>query len=914
MEGAEGQGLAYAEVPPEDIAQINYISSSFGAEYGNGFAQFNVTTKGGTNKWHGSAYENVQNNIFQARNYFSQPGVAVTPFHWNMYGGTVGGPIKKNKAFFFFSYANNPTNQQSPGYFSMPTQAMKNGDFSGLPVTIYDPNSLASVGGVLTRTPLPGNKMNPGTMDPVAKAAEAFIPLPNYPYANQSTCATASGVLPDQCFFNNDYFVSKSTNNDTWYNDRFDVDLTPSNRLDESSMIIKVHNPNDNAPGSPLNGDFQYNVMNYNGQLSDFWTISPKVVNEARFSMQRMDIQGQPADYGQGYMQKIGLTGSTSQFFPSLSWSGYWNGGFNGEFNTHIVANTFVPTDVVTWVAGKHVFKFGGEFDRYQGNNFWNNNEGYNFSGIDTLNPADPNTQGLGYADFLFGGVSSWGVFTSPEMGDRSWSVQAFAQDDYKAKPNLTINIGLRWEAAGSWTEVQNRISNFDPYLPNPASGTFGAMCYGPSTPGCPTSPVSLKGLWSPRLGFAWQPQSMPNWSFRGGYGIYYEQNSAQTFGSLGYGDGWSLQGQEQSTDSVHPAFQLASGIQPSWYLLPVPANRQPSTMNGNGVNYNPYHQSLSFVQEWRGDVQRALGAYLFDVAYVGTHGNDLPFKRSINQVPQSLLAASAAAGANGLNQSQYRPNPTFQSINADLNDGSSLYQSLQLGLRREFASGMSIIANYTWSRTTDTGSATPCNGAGCVDIVQNNYDLEANHSRAASDVPSLVAVGVVYPLPLDKGKAFLNQGGVSDVVLGGWELSSIVTAHTGLVFTPVVGTGNLSGALDGAWFPNRLASGHPSHQSINEWFDPSAFAVPTAGTFGNSGRNILRDPSFANVDARITKNFKIPLLGDKGVLQLHADGSDLFNHPNFGPPNTGIGSSGAGQITSATTSRNLQFGARFAF
>jgi len=234
--------------------------------------------------------------------------------------------------------------------------------------------------------------------------------------------------------------------------------------------------------------------------------------------------------------------------------------------------------------------------------------------------------------------------------------------------------------------------------------------------------------------------------------------------------------------------------------------------------------------------------------------------------------------------------------------------------LRREFASGMSIIANYTWSRTTDTGSATPCSGAGCVDIVQNDYDLKANHGRAMSDVPSLVAVGIVYPIPMGKGKAFLNQGAVSDVVLGGWELSSVVTAHTGLVFTPVVGTGNLSGALDGSWFPNRLASGHPSHQSINEWYDPSAFAVPTAGTFGNSGRNILRDPSFANVDARITKNFKIPLLGDKGVLQLHADGSDLFNHPNFGPPNTGIGSSGAGQITSATTSRNLQFGARFAF
>ncbi len=920
MIGGEGQGLSYAEVPMDAIAQINYLTSNVGAQYGNGFAQFNVTTKSGTNQWHGSAFEFVQNNIFQARNYFSPAGVAVTPYHFNNYGGTIGGPIKKDKAFFFFSYDYIPTNRQSPSYFSLPTQAMHNGDFSGLPVTIYDPNSLTIVNGVPTRTPLPGNKMNPSQMDPVAKAAESYIPLPNYPYPDQSVC-NSSGVLPSQCFFNNYYFVGNFINNSRYYNERVDYDVSPRNRLDESAMFIYMTNPQNGNPGAPLNSDINtFTVDNYTGQISDFWTISPSLVNEGRFSMNREDLHASPADMGKGYMAKIGLTGSLSQFYPGLSWSGYSSGSFNsGEFDTHIVENTFAPSDIVTWVIGRHVLKLGGEFDRYQSNYFWNNNESFNFSGIDTRNPADPSSTGEGYADFLFGGVSSWNNFTAPEVGERSWSAQTFVQDDLKVKPNLTLNLGLRYEANSAWTEVQNRIANYNPTLPNPQSvldsngnpyapvGTFGAMCYGKSTPGCPTVPKTLWGLFSPRLGFAWEFK--PNWSVRGGYGIYYVQDSQQTYGTNGVGLGWAIQGFKASTDNATPVFQLAQGILPSYYTYPTAEFRQPYSQNGNSVNYTPYNEALTYMQEWRLDIQRAVGSFLLDAAYVGSHGNNLPFERSINQVPENMLFHAAS----GANMQQYRPNPNFQTINTQLNDGHSMYNSLQLGLRKEFASGMSVIMNYTLSRTTDNGSSAP-QGNSAASPIQNDYDLNANEARALSDVPNLFVTGIVYPLPVGEGKTFLNEGGVLNTVLGGWQVSSMIQAHSGLLFTPLVGTANLSGALDGNWFPNRLGSGGTANPNIQRWFDPSAFAVPSVGTFGDSGRNILRAPAMRQVDMSLMKNFRLRFLGEGGTFMLKADAFDLFNHPNFAVPNALIGTAGAGQITGADTSRNLQFGARLAF
>ncbi len=784
---------------------------------------------------------------------------------------------------------------------------MRNGDFSGVPVTVYDPASLTQVNGQYSRTPLPGNKMDPTKMDPVAAAIQSYLPLPNFPYANQAGCNATGVVLPSQCFTNNMYFVGPNINNSMWFNEKIDFDITPNNRLDASTMQWKQYNPIHTRPGEPLNVYRTIHAFQNFGQLSDFWTIRPNLVNEFRVAFSRAANTSGQGDYDQGYENKIGLNGSISPLFPAITWSGYYSNNFNSEDESWSNQNSFVTSDLVTWVKGKHVLKFGGEFDRYQLNKEDTNAEGYTFSGIDTRNPSASTSTGLGYADFLYGGVSGFSTSVTPALGDRAWSTQAFVQDDFKTKPNLTFNIGLRYIIVSGWSEVQGRIANYDPTLINPATSTFGAMCYGPTTPGCPTVAGTHKGILDPRLGFAWQP--MTNWSIRGGYGIYSQEDSSQTFGARNLGLGWSTTGQASSTNSITPAFQLQTGPAP-YYQFPTAANRQPYSQNGNSINYNPLHQQFGFVQEWRLDVQRAVKQFLLDAAYVGSHGNNLPYTRSINQVPQSLIYYEAT----GANMQQYRPNTTFQAINTDLNDGGSLYSSLQLGLRKEFASGMSFILNYTYSRTFDNGTPTPAGAGVTIDAIQNDYNLNANWSRSLADAPSVFNGGIVYPIPVGRGKTFLNSDGVLDAFVGGWQLSSNLMFHSGLPYTPLMGTSNQSGALDGNWFPNRIGSGKLSNPTATEWFNPAAFTTPATGTFGDSGRTILRGPGMAQVDVSLVKGFHLGFLGERGLFQLKADASNVFNHTNFLNPNTSIGTSSAGVISTAQGPRNLQFGARLAF
>jgi hypothetical protein len=924
------QGVDWAIVPPDATAEVNYITGNFGAEYGNGFAEFNVTSKSGTNQWHGSAFEYVQNNIFRARGHFSQP-VPVLPYRSNEYGGTVGGPIKKNKAFFFFTYQYNPTYNGSPAYFTFPTPAMVKGDFSGLPVTLYDPNSLTLVNGVYTRTPLPGNNVANGTtpLDPVAQAIVPYIPVANFPSPSQSTC-NSSGVLPAACFTNNFYWPGYTRNNTTWYLLRLDYDLSPNNRLNFTAMPTKDYNPLHNTPGAPLNVDRTVSGWSIPSQISDFWTVKPNLVNEARFSISYWQDNSLMADLNKGYMEKIGLAqvGDTSPVFPYLSWGGYASlSTFNNESFGYGGQMTYQTSDIATLTKGRHVFKFGGELDKYQYDGRGWNAENFSFSGLDTRNPALGSASvGLGWADFLYGGVGSFNLNPDPSTNFRAWTMQEFVQDDFKVKPSLTVNLGVRHVMISGWSEAYGIISNYDPYLANPTA-TYpqyaGGVCYGKSTPACPTVPKARLGNLAPRLGFAWEPR--PNWSIRGGYGIYYQENSYQSFGASNKGKGWGTSGATPSSDNVHPGFQMSTGPA-AYYIVSSAANRQPGTYNGQSLQYSPYNENFGFDQEWRLDIQRSIGQkFVADVAYVGTHGDKNPFTRSINAVAANLMYHNAVPGTN---MNQYRPNPNFQSINTNINDGHSLYSGLQLGLRKEFTAGMSLLLNYTFSRTMDNGSSTGGNGAVNIDAIQNLYNLGANWARAINDTPSVFTAGIVYPIPVGYGKTFLNRRGVADEIIGGWRLSSVVMLHSGLPFTPTVGTGNQSGAIDGNWFPNVVGnpkiggtvSANPtcnapaSVHKVSAWFNECAYVIPPAGQFGDSTRTSLRGPGMKQVDASISKSYTMPLLGEAGAFELKADAFNVFNHTNLLNPNASIGTAAAGIISSSQGARNMQFGAKFIF
>jgi hypothetical protein len=296
----------------------------------------------------------------------------------------------------------------------------------------------------------------------------------------------------------------------------------------------------------------------------------------------------------------------------------------------------------------------------------------------------------------------------------------------------------------------------------------------------------------------------------------------------------------------------------------------------------------------------------VIDAGYVGSRGVHLGFGRDLNQVPPQLLGPGDA-------QSR-RPYPQFAGIGASFFDGFSAYHSFQLSARKQFSYGLTFVANYTLSKTLDTGTGSGWGGTQNIDTWQNTYNPRANYGLSTLDIPQLLNGGFVYELPFGYGKALLNRKGVVDSILGGWQLSTTFQLHSGIPFTPIMGTANLSGSLAGNWYPNRLAKGTLANPSINLWFDPTAFAQPAPYTFGNSGRNILRGPGFRNMNLSLAKSFRIRALGESSRLQIRMDAYDVFNHPNFGMPNTGIGTPGVGVISSALTNRNIQLGAKLSF
>lgn len=271
-----------------------------------------------------------------------------------------------------------------------------------------------------------------------------------------------------------------------------------------------------------------------------------------------------------------------------------------------------------------------------------------------------------------------------------------------------------------------------------------------------------------------------------------------------------------------------------------------------------------------------------------------------------------------------YRPYPQYLGISTVFNEGISNYNSLQISVQKRFSHGLQFLANYTWSKTLDMETGSGWSGPSSRgDVWQNAYDPRALYGLSLLDMPQVFTGDFIYQLPVGSGRRFLNHGGILNGFLGGWQLSSIWQVHSGIPFTPVMGTANLSGSLAGSWFPNRVGNGSVSNPTIQQWFNPSAFAAPAPGTFGNSGRNILFGPSWKQMDLSLAKHIRIKELGEGGDLEIKADAFDAFNHPNFGQPNPNIGTAAVGTITSANTSngnfpysegRVVQLGARLSF
>jgi len=512
----------------ESISEVQVTTSSFSAQYGIGGAVFNQISKSGSNTFHGSAYEYWQNDVLNASNFFlGRNGTPVKPsIRYNEWGGSVGGPIIKNKLFFFFvrdKITNNGSGNQHTS--TVPTLAERSGDFSGQP-TIYDPTT-AGVGGL--RTAFAGNLIPANRIDPVALKVLGFYPAPNAGGPNATV--------------NNYVFLSPSVNPNLRYFGRIDYDLTKNNRVTFS--ITAKNNPgqNFNQWACPINC-FSGDIDGYNAQLSDTWTISPTVVNEVRMGYTKQGNWFVPQTLGFNAATTLGLQYSKANIFPTFNLNGTCCSQLSPGTNAIYIENLYDPSDVVTLIKGKHILHFGAEVLMGEGNTTpWGNVDAgqFTFTGQYTQQncPAGSTTctpGGASFADFLLGDVEHWQATNQSVTYMRIKDPQVFVQDDFKVKPNLTVNLGLRYEATTGMSELHNAIGGFDPTLTNAFDGSKGSMWFGGQV-GRTTLQQPIHNIFLPRIGFSWAPGMFKNTTVRSGFGMYAYNFSEDTYGQgLGAG------------------------------------------------------------------------------------------------------------------------------------------------------------------------------------------------------------------------------------------------------------------------------------------------------------------------------------------------------------------------------------------
>jgi Carboxypeptidase regulatory-like domain len=914
----------------ETIAEVQVSTSVFSAQYGLGGIVFNQITKSGTSQFHGAVYDYFQNNTLNAAQFgfLSKPTV---PFiRYNEFGGSIGGPILKKKMFFFFNYdqivdhgaASNTTS-------SIPTAGVMNGVFSG-ERTIYDPTT-QTIAYDAKGNPYPvrksfeseygSNAIPSGLFDGVAAKFQQFYPSATNHISGGKFIPGSVGA--DGEIQNNFYSSIPQSNPNKAYFGRLDYDIIPSNRL--TASVQEYSNPAVYASAitaSPIGWE-SGDVDNNHAQLTDVWNISSRTINEARMGTMIEQDYFKDLALGQNYSGQLGWQFAKADTIPGVQFTNtnpYTN--IQPAVGFILKSQTFDPSDVITMIRGKHVIHVGGEFLFYREDSTaygYINAGTLQFSGRYTqqwvVDPstgiASPDTQtGLEYADFLLGYAQNWSAAVSPEYGGRLKSPQMFVQDDFKVRPNLTLNLGLRYQINHGWNEVHGNMASFDPSVPNPATGTLGAYWYGSThANGRSSLQANEWNILLPRLGFSWLVD--PNTTLRGGWGMY-----SQLLNLNGYGGNNTSYGIGAAISSSGNVSDQTNGITPITKLdgsgtlfgtnspLPYTSTSTDSTKyNGQAVGYIQYHNPVPKVYQWNLAVQRQLGSdYVGELAYVASHGFNLPFLTDLNQVPETQLSP---------NDSAYRPYPQYQGISGSTNNAISNYNSLQASITKRMTDGFSFSFNYVWSHFLDDQDSAGRGSFGGPNPFQLATDPSASYSNSNFDVRNAFKGYAVYQLPFGKGKAFLNKRNVLDPIIGGWQLSGTLILSSGNPFT-VYGTQNTF-ALAGSAFPNWNpgVSPRPQHRSarcevgsgsqygcINEWYDPAAFSRPADGTFGNVRRNSLYGPGINLVNLSGGKTFSLPWESLK--LQIRADATNAFNHASFQLP-TGI-LSGAASVGNSYT------------
>jgi hypothetical protein len=526
--------------------------------------------------------------------------------------------------------------------------------------------------------------------------------------------------------------------------------------------------------------------------------------------------------------------------------------------------------------------------------------------------------------------MNSYNASVTPEYGARTKSPQLFIQDDYKLRPNLTVNLGLRYQIHTGWNEVKGNETVFDPTVANPAGG-LGAMWYGFSKANGRGQLIAPSyNNWLPRVGFSWQP--MKDTVIRGGFGIYASTLSIDTYGAgMGAAFG-SSGGTSDTTNGICPVAQIDSDgsapdttdpgcgvvtngtnfntLSPNAAYLAAPTTAD--ARNGQAVSYNQYHTPLPKNYQWNLSLERQLGQdYVATITYVGNHGADLSFPVDINQVPENMLSANDLGN---------KPYPLFLGITGSTNNAISNYNALEAQMTKRLTHGFQFNVNYTWSHFLDDLDSAGWGAREGFQNYQNAFNPSANYANSNFDIRNMFKGQAIYQLPFGRGKQFLNKGLLMDEILGGWQVSGVWVIEGGNPMGITTGGNNSSNNQSGSFtqqanLVGNIALPGSTKSRLREWYNLSALAVPAPFTYGNFLRNQVYGPGVVNVAASLGKTFDV--WPDRGVkMTIRADAGNVLNHASFGQPgNNAIGPGESANITSTTVGgRQIQLYGRISF
>ena len=876
------------------IQEFKIQTSNFSNELpSKGGAVINLVIKSGTNDFHGSVFEFNRNSAYRARSFFETG--EIPNFNQNQFGGTIGGPIWKDKTFFFVSYENRLFRRPRPVVGSMPTADQRRGIFDpnrfGI---IYDPLTFDQ--DTLTRQPFPDNTIPENRISSISRQILEFVPLPNAP----DPLRNFQDVVGNEDDLEQVHVrVDHSFSRDTFM---FNFNISDHRRLFLGGLepFLRTGFGKDALTGG-LN--FANQAQHWNGGHTHIF--SPGLINEVRLGVIRWEYNRLGQNSGTNFANDIfGIPGSETRDeftdFIGLSVTGYNLPSENTQSRYRNM--TYQLGDHLSWVKGDHNIKTG--LDWYLAPTFNQNNGAsgsFSFNG-QYVSASREAPNGDGFAQFLLGTPHSMNRLDRRDFGYHyGHSYGFYFQDDWRVNKRLTLNLGFRYDYSFPIKEKNDKFANWDPLTGELvyATGVTLEDC-DPETRECvPFVPPFAfrihdkrtlyppdKGNWAPKIGFAYE--LTPRTVLRGAYGIFNSGHLLTRHELLGSFNAPFMFSRRINTDLDVPNASFEQGF------------AGPDLIGVGGIAnltwaprpFQEFHNAYS--QMWNLGFQHELSTDLMlDLAYVGTKGTHGTIQNAQNVPPPGPG-----------NLQERRPFPDFGNVIQWIDGANSNYHSFQLKLNKRFSDGLGINVAYTGSKAIDNASGD-LGGQTDSASVENPFNWHATtRGLAYFDLPHRFVFSYIWEVPGP------TQGFVKHVA-GGWQMTGIWTFQSGWPFTPSASrrTNNGTGSR-----PDRICDGALDNPSIDRWFDLNCFVIPEIFTYGNSGRTILRTDSLTNLDMGFFKNFPWPLLGEQGRLQFRAEFYNLFNHPTFGPPQRNISSSQAGIVSTSSLGREIQFGFKLIF